>query len=551
MNMKRIFALIAVMSALLTVGFSARGMETPQNQMGKIYKVGDYYNDGMKEGIVFQVSADVTKGKIFSLNQSDPLRWTNLPSEDKKLIGANSVSDGAYNMSKVMSIPGWEGLYPAFEWCARQGDGWYLPSKQELSAIFKNKTKLNEVLEQKLQEKLSYYWSSTEHDTKAKSGNYCAWVINLQMVYFSDKHYLQPVRAVASFDSTEPVTMKGKVYKIGDLYDDGVKKGYVFEVDMTGMRGKIMSTVNCERAGWAFFKEDQLKNIGADNLVDGRFNQAKVMELPDWKNRFPAFEWCHSLGEDWYLPAMEELRTIVSNARLLIPVVPYSVEAKFLSSTETGDSDKKGRPYVYQMSTISIKYPTSFRKEMECTVCAVTTFDSTRPTPAPAKKKYKLGDYYDDGLKEGIVFEVTDDGLHGKIVCLGESPRMQWTYDLNEASRLVGADSYTDGAYNMAKLMEVPDWETKYPVIQWCVENGEGWYVPSKRELCRIYQNKCWIETKLKLVSRLTLYWSSTESDEFTEDGLSTMWNMTLSSGYMKPMEKINKSGSVRAVAVF
>ena len=66
--------------------------------------------------------------------------------------------------------------------------------------------------------------------------------------------------------------------------------------------------------------------------------------------------------------------------------------------------------------------------------------------------------------QEGIVFEVTDDGLHGKIVCLGESPRMQWTYDLNEASRLVGADSYTDGAYNMAKLMEVPDWETKCPV---------------------------------------------------------------------------------------
>ena len=38
---------------------------------------------------------------------------------------------------------------------------------------------------------------------------------------------------------------------------------------------------------------------------------------------------------------------------------------------------------------------------------------------------YKVGDYYNDGIKEGIVFEVYDGGWHGKIVSVDESYE-QW-----------------------------------------------------------------------------------------------------------------------------
>jgi hypothetical protein len=54
--------IIALLSAIL----SFAGI---QAQTAKTYKVGDYYNDGLKEGVVFQVSPDGTKGKIVSMKE--------------------------------------------------------------------------------------------------------------------------------------------------------------------------------------------------------------------------------------------------------------------------------------------------------------------------------------------------------------------------------------------------------------------------------------------------------------------------------------------------
>ena len=53
-----------------------------QAQTTKTYKVGDYYNDGLKEGVVFQVSADGTKGKIVSMNGSGMLMWSSSSNEN-------------------------------------------------------------------------------------------------------------------------------------------------------------------------------------------------------------------------------------------------------------------------------------------------------------------------------------------------------------------------------------------------------------------------------------------------------------------------------------
>jgi hypothetical protein len=60
---------------------------------------------------------------------------------------------------------------------------------------------------------------------------------------------------------------------------------------------------------------------------------------------------------------------------------------------------------------------------------------------------YKVGDYYNDGKKEGVVFWVDESGKHGKIVSLTESRSLQWS---KEEKRLIGADDKVDGAKNMA-----------------------------------------------------------------------------------------------------
>ena len=144
---------------------------------GKIYKVGDYYNENGKRGVVFEVSADGKHGKIVSMKQSaEKLLWSSDSAEQKRLIGANSETNGAYNMAKVKARPDWQSKYPAFKWCADLGEGWYLPSREELFTIYKNKDKLNPHLTDRIS---GYYWSSTENDYRWSSGEFSAWGVNM------------------------------------------------------------------------------------------------------------------------------------------------------------------------------------------------------------------------------------------------------------------------------------------------------------------------------------------------------------------------------------
>lgn len=535
-TMKRFFALFA---AILTFACTYA-------QSTKAYKIGDYYNDGLNEGVVFQVSADGSKGKIVSMKESGMLMWSSSSNENKRLVGANSATDGSYNMSKITAIEDWETKYPAFEWCHRQGEGWYLPSKQELYEIRKNK----DLIEPKLTNPLTFYWSSTEQDSRIRLGEYCAWVVNFKnTTYYSGKRYLQHVRAVFMFDSRKPVAApSGKTYAVGDFYDDGVKQGYVFEVDASGKRGKLMSAFIGEHGiHWAYYRKDQYEFLGVDSPDDGRTNLGKIIEMPDWRDRFPAFDWCANVGDGWYLPSNDEIQVILTKMQELSTKVPYSLKQKFMTSTEKEGKSNVGS-YAYIGSGISGRTQT-YGKIYGTAVLAVTNFDSTRPSPAPEKKKYHVGDYYDDGKKEGIVFEVSEDGNHGKIVSLAQSERMPWCTDPDDAMELIGVNNDTDGAKNQAMIMEIPDWETKYPAFKWCADLGEGWYLPSKREMHKINQNKHWIEQKGPLSIKKVSYWTSTESDRYIDDEVCS-WLYYHFSGNITSAVKTS-TAYVRAVATF
>ena len=146
----------------------------------------------------------------------------------------------------------------------------------------------------------------------------------------------------------------------------------------------------------------------------------------------------------------------------------------------------------------------------------------TQPKPTPATT-YKVGDYYDDGTKQGVVFEVTADGQHGKIVSLTESSRIMWSSDKNERKRFIGADDWYNGANNMAKVMQIEGWRYKYPAFAWCADLGEGWYLPAIEELEKITikaaihnaVNRTLATKGMKLANKGKhhWYWSSTESE--------------------------------------
>lgn len=149
------------------------------------YEVGDLYDrDGVK-GVVCIVSDEGTHGLVISLEQIY-LTWSEFRKPDLRTVGAENRTDGEENMRTVEAYIAANGLswddFPAFKWCRERGEGWYLPSIDELLTIGHNynggsrmknnrqaRKKFNDALKDaggKRMDRMVYYFSSTEMDEK-------------------------------------------------------------------------------------------------------------------------------------------------------------------------------------------------------------------------------------------------------------------------------------------------------------------------------------------------------------------------------------------------
>ncbi len=117
-------------------------------------------------------------------------------------------------------------------------------------------------------------------------------------------------------------------------------------------------------------------------------------------------------------------------------------------------------------------------------VTPIMDAEATRISPSDERtvltstRTYKFGDYYNENGKQGVVFEVTDNGRHGMIVSLNE----------------------TRATWNSA--------------IKWCRNKGDDWHLPTNDELMAISINKSKINSTLAKYGtelRDTWYLSSTE----------------------------------------
>lgn len=174
----------------------------------KTYKVGDYYNENGREGVVFEVSADGCHGKIVGLDQTTLMWCTDEQAREKIIVGANSRVNGKINTDKVMAKNN-ASEYPAFVWCRNKGKDWYLPAIEELYVLLTNDAvhnSVNKTLKQKgacllsnKGEYLELYWSSTEKE----NWEGMAYIIDMEdaSIASSSKNqdFLVHVRAVATF----------------------------------------------------------------------------------------------------------------------------------------------------------------------------------------------------------------------------------------------------------------------------------------------------------------------------------------------------------------
>ena len=322
------------------------------------------------------------------------------------------------------------------------------------------------------------------------------------------------------------VEATSKDYKIGDVVTINGVQGIVFQINPTV---KVVSMVKCPHR-WKYGKTFN----GKISMFNGEINMKTVQRVKNWQKKFPAFKWCADLGEGWYIPAWYERSSIYKHREKIDSVLCLYQKDKlgkgdigdhFFSSTEV---------CVDRAHDLGTGFPRSLCYGSIRVVCVIPR---KLPTTYPP---YKIGDYYCEDGKQGVVFEVSADGRHGKIVSMTHDNFM-W----GMRGTLIGADSNTDGAVNMAKVKSVPDWESEYPAFMWCADLGEGWYLPSKEELLKIYQNKDKLNPHLtdKLSNRW--YWSSTESDKFCA------WVVNMSYGNTGRNDKYYNGSYVRAVSAF
>lgn len=145
---------------------------------------------------------------------------------------------------------------------------------------------------------------------------------------------------------------------------------------------------------------------------------------------------------------------------------------------------------------------------------------------------YSIGERYYQNGKEGIVFYITDKGMHGKIVSEDET-ECDWSTE----HVTTDATDKNDGMANMKKIQSISGWHEKYPAFAWCADKGEGWYLPALNELKTLYESKV-VELKSDW------YCSSTEYTYFH------VWYVLMNNGNTNGNDKGNNY-YVRAVSVF
>lgn len=126
-----------------TAIISFKGFDTKITVHQSKYAVNDAFKENGIEGIVGYIGDD---SRLVYKELEGSVAW----SSENVETGANSLSDGEYNMNVIKKIPFWQDSYPAFLLCEQLNvngiSGWYLPAIDELQNL-----KLSES-----------YWSSTE-----------------------------------------------------------------------------------------------------------------------------------------------------------------------------------------------------------------------------------------------------------------------------------------------------------------------------------------------------------------------------------------------------
>lgn len=186
--------------------------------------------------------------------------------------------------------------------------------------------------------------------------------------------------------------------------------------------------------------------------------------------------------------------------------------------------------------------------------------------------KYRIGDLYDVNGVRGVVFTITDGGLHGKIVSFDKIVHLPWckkTSMSGDIFVLIGTSDQDDGMKNMRTLeMYLQDnnsltWDN-FPAFKWCRTQGEGWYLPAINEVKELLKAHIGSDSPTKGIAKFRKLFKQITGDKLggdmsnfmssTEDSFNTYFQTFFSgewSGYERTPVKDNNVSTVRAIYAF
>ena len=134
-------------------------------------------------------------------------------------------------------------------------------------------------------------------------------------------------------------------------------------------------------------------------------------------------------------------------------------------------------------------------------------------------RAYAPGDFYNENGVKGVVFHLLDEeGTSGYIMSMDEA-YLEWSTEYVWANCTSGR-----GEWNTEDMLKLG--ADKYPAAKWCVEHGNGWYMPSSKELNYMWNavsngTHVFDEEFIKLYNdklddpiSMDYYWSSNETSE-------------------------------------
>lgn len=101
----------------------------------------------------------------------------------------------------------------------------------------------------------------------------------------------------------EGIERPAESYAFGDIVTVDGSVGIVFYASED-----IVYIMSVEEASTMWSTEHV--DTYADDYTNGAYNTNVIKSIDGWEEKYPAFKWCADLGENWYLPAINELQAI-------------------------------------------------------------------------------------------------------------------------------------------------------------------------------------------------------------------------------------------------